>query len=87
MQFNFNKHSTNRINSFDVPYDYASIMHYGAYAFSKNRRATIISRKAGERFGQRAGLSPLDKKQLRLLYGCSVGSTKKPVPTTTSGIS
>lgn len=29
MLFNFNKYDWNKINSYDVPYDYESIMHYG----------------------------------------------------------
>lgn len=47
-------------------------MHYGAYAFSKNRRElkTIETKPAGKAIGQRQGLSDLDKKQVQLLYGC-----------------
>lgn len=29
MLYNFNKYDWNKINSFDVPYDFESVMHYG----------------------------------------------------------
>ncbi len=79
MQFNFKKHSTSRINSFGVSYDYGSVMHYGAYAFSRYRgRPTIESKTRGVRLGQRNGLSVKDKQQLRLLYSCTTKPTVKP---------
>lgn len=39
---NFNKYDTSVVTGFNVTYDYESIMHYSAYAFSKNGLATII---------------------------------------------
>merc|ERR1719262_1005638 len=42
------------------PYDWASIMHYGAKAFSKNKWETLTSKIRGKsvrRPGQRVGLS------------------------------
>jgi hypothetical protein len=79
-KFNFQKHSTSRINSFGVSYDYSSVMHYGAYAFSSNRRETIRSKPHGKRLGQRNGLSAKDKLQLQRLYKCTTGPTVKPNP-------
>lgn len=80
MKFNFQKQSESRINSFGVSYDYASVMHYGSYAFSRYPgRKTIESKPAGKKLGQRNGLSYKDKQQVQLLYGCS--TTVKPKPT------
>ena len=55
-------------------------MHYGAYAFSKNGRPTIVSKRGNVQLGQRNGLSDKDKEELRRLYGCTttVTSTVKP---------
>ena len=50
-------------------------MHYGAYAFTRNGRRTILSTKDGVELGQRDGLSAKDKEQLRRLYGCMTKPT------------
>ncbi|WP_051237184.1 M12 family metallopeptidase [Paenibacillus pinihumi] len=49
-------------------YDYNSIMHYGAFAFSKNGEQTIIP-KIDVQIGQRNGLSELDIAGINALYG------------------
>lgn len=41
---NFDKYTASTITSFGVEYDYDSVMHYGAYAFSKNGDITIESK-------------------------------------------
>ena len=52
-------------------YDFTSIMHYGNYAFSKNKRPTMLSVKDPLlQFGQIAKLSPTDILQLNALYDC-----------------
>jgi len=51
-------------------YDYGSVMHYGAYAFSKNRRPTIQTKGGNYRIGQRNGVSDQDVQEIRRLYGC-----------------
>jgi hypothetical protein len=38
---NFNKYDASTITSFGVEYDYNSVMHYSAYAFSANGEITI----------------------------------------------
>ena len=44
---NFEIHQS--INSLGTPYDYESIMHYGAYSFSENGNQTIASKPPGVR--------------------------------------
>jgi Astacin (Peptidase family M12A) len=48
-------------------YDYGSIMHYPATAFSKNGQPTIVA-KNGAAIGQRAGLSDGDKTAVSSIY-------------------
>lgn len=49
-------------------YDYASIMHYSAYAFSKNGKKTISVKQGKHAIGQRNGLSKGDIKALNRIY-------------------
>lgn len=51
-------------------YDYESVMHYGAKAFSKNGNYTILPKNGipPERIGQSQGLSPGDIESIRLYY-------------------
>ncbi len=65
-EHNFYQHVTDGIDL--GKYDYGSIMHYPADAFSKNGQATIIPIKAGQQIGQRNGLSPGDIAAVNQLY-------------------
>jgi hypothetical protein len=49
-------------------YDYGSIMHYGAFAFSKNGQATIEPLQSGVSIGQRSGLSARDIAAIHAIY-------------------
>jgi Astacin (Peptidase family M12A)/FG-GAP-like repeat len=49
-------------------YDYSSIMHYGAYDFSKNGQPTIVTKPAGIPIGQRSGLSNGDINTVLTIY-------------------
>lgn len=67
---NFRKESKDTIDSLGVPYDYDSVMHYGAFFFGKKRGAKTIETKKKASIGQRVGLSDMDLKQAKLLYKC-----------------
>lgn len=74
--YNFQKqNSTNWGN-----YDYASIMHYPAYAFSINGQPTIETIPAGIAIGQRSGLSTGDVAGIKGMYPAS--TTPPPSNTT-----
>ncbi len=65
-------------NASDIgTYDYNSIMHYPAYAFSINGLPTIETIPAGIAIGQRSGLSSGDISATRAIYGGSA-----PAPST-----
>jgi len=70
MSYNFNKQPNRAVDSLGTPYDYASMMHYGATAFGINRRQTIQTKDPRNQhlIGQRNGFSEIDKKQLNLMY-------------------
>jgi Astacin (Peptidase family M12A) len=56
--YNFNQHVTDGRDFGE--YDYQSIMHYSAYAFSKNHQKTIVPLQRDVEIGQRQFLSPKD---------------------------
>jgi hypothetical protein len=79
-EFNFDQHIS---DGDDVgTYDYASIMHYPALAFSKNGQPTIVP-KGGEPIGQRIELSAGDVAAMRAIYGDA--TTPSPIPQPGSG--
>ena len=65
-EHNFNQHITDGDDH--AEYDYNSIMHYGATAFSKNGRPTITTVPSGKPIGNRNGLSDGDIATIRTLY-------------------
>lgn len=42
MEENFEKYNSSVVTHFNATYDYYSVMHYGAYGFSKNGEPTIV---------------------------------------------
>jgi hypothetical protein len=61
-------------------YDYGSIMHYGATAFSKSGRPTIVPRQANVQIGQREGFSALDRAAIERLYPRSASNAPASTP-------
>ncbi|XP_078540685.1 uncharacterized protein LOC144826166 [Lissotriton helveticus] len=79
---NFNKENTNNLG---LPYDYASVMHYGRYAYSNKRGQPSMVPKPDPDvpIGQRDGLSKLDVSKINTLYQCNLCSTLLTDPTGT----
>ena len=74
-EHNFWLKSSTSVTTQGVPYDFDSVMHYGAYAFSRNGYPTIEPRDKYlplSKMGQREGLSPKDMKHINSLY-CKSG--------------
>jgi hypothetical protein len=77
--------SVSKANNFSIdtrsetlgsPYDYNSIMHYGATAFGEKENgvtATTLVTKNGQRIGNRVEATVNDIKKLKLLYQCENG--------------
>jgi hypothetical protein len=65
-EHNFNQHISDGDDY--GPYDYGSIMHYGATAFSKNGQPTIVPTQSGVTIGQRTGLSAGDINAVHAMY-------------------
>lgn len=57
-----------------TPYDYHSIMHYNALAFTANGKPTIVPKDSSysDIIGQRHGLSEGDIKRINIKYKCNV---------------
>jgi len=67
----FERLPSSEANTNAISYDYGSIMHYTAYAFSRNGGATILprdSRVSLSELGQREGLSGRDIEHIQKLY-------------------
>ncbi|KAL6461631.1 hypothetical protein MHYP_G00297750 [Metynnis hypsauchen] len=63
---NFRKIQTNNLRT---PYDYSSIMHYGKYAFSRNRQPTIIPiPNPNVAIGHATMMSRVDILRIKRLY-------------------
>lgn len=73
----FNKMSSNHINSRGVAYDYDSVMHYSSTAFGSGR-ITITRKDGSTKLGNTRGLSPLDIEQAKRMY-CGGQPTSKPI--------
>lgn len=65
-KYNFNQQLTDGKDFGE--YDYQSIMHYGAYSFSKNGEKTMIPLTEGITIGQRTHLSDKDIAAVKAMY-------------------
>jgi len=73
---NFRKMLASQVDSMRSPYDFGSIMHYKAKAFSKNNKETITARtgKGPIRY-QRDGLTASDVQQANRLYNTACAAS------------
>ena len=73
----FEKYTHGNVETFNMPYDLDSIMHYSNYVYSKTgKEKTIIAKNDPNKvLGQRKAMSPSDIKQLNLLYKCPAANT------------
>jgi Astacin (Peptidase family M12A) len=69
---NFNKYSNRYISYYGTSYDYDSVMHYSAKAFSANGDDTIITLDPNyqKRIGKRLELSEGDIQRVNNMYRC-----------------
>ena len=65
-RYNFSQHLSDGMDYGD--YDYQSIMHYTAYAFSKNGEKTIVPLQENVDIGQRDHLSKKDIAAINAMY-------------------
>jgi len=73
---NFNKYSKTEVDDFNQEYDYGSVMHYSAYAFTKNGEMTIIPKNpniSSDIMGQRRSMSKSDINKINSMYRCRIG--------------
>ncbi|KAM6950388.1 low choriolytic enzyme-like [Lycodopsis pacificus] len=80
MEFNFRRIETRNLGT---PYDYNSVMHYGRFAFSRNRRPTIVPIPDGNvAIGRATQMSATDILRVNRLYRCNSTASRpdlKPV--------
>jgi len=70
-----------------LPYDYGSVMHYEANAFSANGQLTIVpTQNATAVIGQRVGMSEIDVLEVQRYYGCLPTPTATAITSTTTTV-
>ena len=68
---NFQKLKPQDIESYDIDYDYNSVMHYCKNSFSVSKdKSTLVPLEADAIICNACELSPLDTIQIKLLYSC-----------------
>ena len=79
MEHNFNK-ITKNYDYQNTNYDYYSVMHYDAYAFSTNGQSTIVPKQSGVQLLNAAlkdALSSDDVSEIRKAYGATENTINK----------
>jgi len=81
---NFDSYSASQITAFGEPYDYQSVMHYGAYDFSSNGQKTIERLDGSDDdLGNNEGFTQVDINKLNAMYQCdTTAATTTAAPTT-----
>lgn len=78
-EVNFDKARNGETSGFGVPYDYGSVMHYSANAFSRNNMVTIEAKmKTNDKMGQREGFSAKDVEKINRMYNCKTVTGTNP---------
>lgn len=49
---NFEYHGLGDVTAYNLPYDYESLLHFGPYAFARNKNVKTIAVKNGREIGQ-----------------------------------
>ncbi|KAL5277301.1 hypothetical protein ACFFRR_002497 [Megaselia abdita] len=69
---NFKKYTRDEVTAYGARYDYDSIMHYSAYAFSSNGEPTMVAKimPDGANMGEANKMSPTDIFKINIMYKC-----------------
>ena len=70
---NFMKLKKDEYDTFELPYDYLSVMHYDAYAFSNGTGRTILTKDSSMQdvIGRAPGVSDGDIELVKRMYKCN----------------
>jgi len=76
--YNFEKLKRDEYDTFELPYDYLSVMHYDDYAFSNGTGRTILTKDSSMQdvIGRAPGVSDGDIELVKRMYKCN-----EPAPT------
>jgi len=83
LAYNFDKMTFNNSQTYNVSYNYLSVMHYDSHAFSTNGQVTIETKdkKMQDRIGHRDHAVETDYQKIRQIYECKGNYPAMPNPT------
>ncbi|XP_046679782.1 zinc metalloproteinase nas-13-like [Homalodisca vitripennis] len=70
--YNFDKYDNSMITDLGIPYDYNSVTHYAADAFTSNGKDTIEPLEEGAVIYNDGHLSRGDMEKLNIMYNCNI---------------